>query len=315
MCFFEAAGVSKYRENIVKERLVYIKYLMDNTSNKKDTTQLERMYNTLYNCNYDINGKLRSLQSMFTYINQTMTENKGIIPGLPTEEQIENLDGKASTFKNLHKQDFEAYLTKFEKSNLDKAGTKKDDEANDILSPENPDDNEKALKSIREISSIFGLTNILGLEPKRKPSDNDLKHQAELKKQQADGNPNASPEDDQDKKDANKDAATVAGGEEPQEPQQAGGEGGGDDTQNELHTYAQTIIDDYMDNTDQEEYNEEDVDNYLGDLSESGLGEDELKNVVKLIKDGIRKNFKAKKSTKESFGMKNLSDYLLECLS
>ena len=114
----EAEGKLKYRENIIKERLTYLQYLMDNTKDKKERTSLERMYTCLYNINYNVNGKLRTISDMFTYCNQIMTENKGIIPGLPTEEQIENIDEKASAFKNLHKSDYEAYLTRFEKSNL-----------------------------------------------------------------------------------------------------------------------------------------------------------------------------------------------------
>lgn len=193
---FEAESVNKYRENIVKERLVYIEYLMDHTEDKKEVTRLELMYQSLYNINYDANGKLRTLNDMFTYINQTMTENKGLIPGLPTNDQIMTIDKKAAAFKELHKTDFESYLARFEKSNIDKAqSNKSDDDAKSVLSPEHPEDNKKALEEIRKISSIFGLTNIIGLEPKRQASQNDIKRQEELKKQQQDGDPNAAKRD------------------------------------------------------------------------------------------------------------------------
>jgi len=187
---FEAESVNKYRENIVKERLVYIKYLMDNTTDKKEISKLEKIYNCLYNINYDSNGKLRTLNDMFTYINQTMTENKGLIPDLPTNDQIQAIDEKATTFKKLHEDEFNAHLTRFEKANIDKADNKpKVNDVKSVMSPENPEDNKKALSKIREISSVFGLTNIIGLEPKRQPSSKDIENQKEIKLQQKTGDP------------------------------------------------------------------------------------------------------------------------------
>lgn len=230
---FEAENVNKSRETIVKERLVYLKYLMDNTSNKKEVTKLEKMYNCLYNLNYNVNGRLRSLNDMFTYINQTMTENKGLIPDLPTNDQIISIDEKAKAFKELHKSDFDAYLTRFDKTNIDKAETKKtDDSAKSVLSPENPQDNKKALEEIRKISSVFGLTNIIGLEPTRQASKEDVKRQEELKKQQQDGDPKATQHD----KEATQEEPTDKPKDEPKNDENGNAENAESDETNDNKT-------------------------------------------------------------------------------
>ena len=267
---FEAENVNKFRENIVKERLVYLKYLMDNTSNKKEVTKLEKMYNCLYNLNYNVNGRLRSLNDMFTYINQIMTENKGLIPDLPTNDQITTIDEKAKAFKELHKSDFDAYLTRFDKTNIDKAETKKtDDSAKSVLSPENPQDNKKALEEIRKISSVFGLTNIIGLEPTRQASKEDVKRQEELKKQQQDGDPKATQHD----KEATQEEPTDKPKEEPAKTEENPDKSEGEPTKPEEPT----------DKSDKEPTDEE-VDEMINELTKD-MNDEEVEEFVADFED------------------------------
>ena len=278
---FEAESVNKYRENIIKERLVYIKYLMDNTNDKKEVSRLEKIYNCLYNINYDSNGKLRTLNGMFTYINQTMTENKGLIPDLPTNDQIQTIDEKAAAFKKLHEVEFNAYLTRFEKVNIDKAdNNQKSDDAKSVLSPENPEDNKKALSKIREISSIFGLTNIIGLEPKRQPSSKDMENQKELKLQQKTGDPLANPEDNEeetkqiDKEKSNPDPEQQSSGEDATPKPEDGSNN--DKSKQELQSFIGSTVEAYMESIDDpSEYSPENFKKWCEDNDISNLKMDE----------------------------------------
>lgn len=185
------AKMSTDREGICKERLVYIKYVMDTTSNSVEKVKMERMYNAIYNLTFNTNGELRTLDDLYTYLNETMVENKGTIPGLPTNDQIMNIDEKVKAFKELHEEKFKAYLNRLEKENLDKAKTEKNDAAKDLLSDKQPKSDTEALDEIKKISSIPGLTNILGLESNRKMSVDDVNKQKEVEKQHKDGSPNA----------------------------------------------------------------------------------------------------------------------------
>lgn len=185
------AKMATDREGICKERLVYIKYVMDTTDNSVEKVKMERMYNALYNITFNTNGELRTLDDLYTYINETMTENKGTIPGLPTNDQIENIDKKVKAFKELHEDKFKAYLNRLEKENLDKAKTEKKDVAKDLLSEKQPKNDTDAMSEIKKISSIPGLTNILGLEPERKMSSDDVDKQKEVERQNKEGSPNA----------------------------------------------------------------------------------------------------------------------------
>lgn len=183
------------RVDITNERLVYIKYVMDTTTNNVEKVAMERMYNALLNLTYDSNGKPRSLKDLYTYLNQTMVENKGKIEGLPTESQIENIDQKVRAFKELKPDEFNAYLTRLEKEMLDKNGTKKDDAAANLLHPAGDDTDSQVISKIRDMSSIYGFTNILGLEPDRKPSKEDEKKKDEIKQQQKTGVPTIDTDD------------------------------------------------------------------------------------------------------------------------
>ena len=172
------------RIGITNERLVYIKYVMDTTTNSVEKVAMERMYNALLNLAYTTDGQPRTLEDLYTYLNQTMVENKGKIEGLPTETQIENIDQKCKAFKELHPDEFEAYLTRLKKQQLDKAKTEKDDAAANLLHPSDNDDDSQILGKIRKMSSIYGFTNILGLEPERKPSKEDDDQKDEIAQQQ-----------------------------------------------------------------------------------------------------------------------------------
>lgn len=182
-------------ETICKERLIYIKYVMDTTTNNVEKVKMERMYNAIYNCCFDANGKARTMEDLYTYLNETMIENKGEIPGLPTNDQITNIDDKCAAWKKLSPDKFDAYMARLNKELLDKAGTKKTDKAKDLLSPDKADSTSEAIEKIRKLSTKYGFTNILGLEPSRKASKQDDEKKDEIEKQEKDGSPNADAQD------------------------------------------------------------------------------------------------------------------------
>lgn len=182
-------------ETICKERLVYIKFVMDTTTNNIEKVKMERMYNAIYNCCFDANGKVRTMEDLYTYLNETMIENKGEIPGLPTNDQVVNIDDKCKAWRKTSPDKFDAYMAQLNKENLDKAGTKKTDKAKDLLSPDKPDSNTEALDKIRDLSTKYGFTNILGLEPTRQASKEDDEKKDEINKQKKDGSPNADAKD------------------------------------------------------------------------------------------------------------------------
>lgn len=183
---------------ICKERLVYIRFVMDTTSNSVEKVKMERMYNAIYNCCFDTNGKPRSMTDLYTYLNETMIENKGKIPGLPNNDQIMNIDDKLKAWRKTSPNRFDAYMARLDKENLDKSGTKKDNKAKDLLSPDHGNDDTKSIDKIRKLSDVYGFTNILGLEPSRKASSMDNDKKDEIKKQQSDGSPNADAKDSKD---------------------------------------------------------------------------------------------------------------------
>lgn len=187
-------------ESICKERLVYIKFVMDTTTNNVEKVKMERMYNAIYNCCFDANGKVRTMEDLYTYLNETMVENKGEIPGLPTNDQVVNIDDKCKAWRKTSPDKFDAYMARLNKENLDKAGTKKSDKAKDLLSPDKPDSNTEALDKIRDLSTKYGFTNILGLEPNRQASKEDDEKKDEVNKQQKDGSPDADNKDSKDVK-------------------------------------------------------------------------------------------------------------------
>lgn len=187
-------------ETICKERLVYIKFVMDTTTNNVEKVKMERMYNAIYNCCFDANGKVRTMEDLYTYLNETMIENKGEIPGLPTNDQVVNIDDKCKAWRKTSPDKFDAYMAQLNKENLDKAGTKKTNKAKDLLSPDKPDSNTEAIDKIRDLSTKYGFTNILGLEPTRQASKEDDEKKDEINKQKKNGSPNANAKDSKDVK-------------------------------------------------------------------------------------------------------------------
>lgn len=187
-------------ESICKERLIYIKYVMDTTTNNVEKVKMERMYNAIYNCCFDANGKARSMDGLYTYLNDTMIANKGEIPGLPTNDQVTNIDDKCKAWRKLSPDKFDAYMAHLNKELLDKTGTKKTDKAKDLLSPNNEGSDTEIMTKIRDLSTKYGFTNILGLEPTRKASKEDDEKKDEINKQKKDGSPNADAADSKDVK-------------------------------------------------------------------------------------------------------------------
>lgn len=189
------------RIGIIKERLVYIRYVMDTSSKSNEKVAMERMYNALFDVTFNADGTPRSLNDLYSYIDQTMIENKGKIPGLPTEAQIENIDEKVQAFKELHKNEYKAYLKLIDKELLDKSSKKKDDDAAaDLLHPGKEESEDKTVNDIRQLSTIYGFTNILGFEPERKPAQQDKENKDEIDKQRRDGDPEANAKDSKDVK-------------------------------------------------------------------------------------------------------------------
>ena len=185
------------RESICKDRLVYIKYVIDTTVSSVEKTTMERMYDALYNITFNSSGKLRSLKELYNYLNQVMIENSGKIPGLPNNNQIETIDKKCDAWKISEPSKYESYMKRLEKSNLDKQAGKTDDKAKDILNPSPAKTDTDAINKIREMSSTYGFTNILGLEKTRKASVQDVDKKDAVSRQQKSG----SAEVEQDSKD------------------------------------------------------------------------------------------------------------------
>ena len=171
------------REDIIISRLAYLAWVLDNTKDQSDRTRIQNIYNALENVTFDTNGKLRSLEDTAAYIKQTMQDNQGLIPGLPDEDQIEEIDQKLDSFKELHPDVYDKYVRRIKESNLDKhsSGKEDDDQAGQILNPDTEKDEKSAKKTIDDLTDIYGFTNIIGLEPEKKPSDLDKNLKKEIK--------------------------------------------------------------------------------------------------------------------------------------
>jgi len=174
------------RWDITNSRLAYLQWVIDNTKDRKKSNALQEMYNALYNITYDTDGDIRSLDDTISYITQTMQNNKGLIPGLPSNDQIEEIDKKAASFEELYPEEYESYIKRLESSNLDKSKKDKEDQADSVLSPADTKDDKDARDKLATLTSIFGFTNIIGLESNRKPSAEDMKKKSELTKDRKD---------------------------------------------------------------------------------------------------------------------------------
>ena len=279
------------RWDITNSRLAYLQWVIDNTKDKEKSNKLQEMYNALYNITYDTGGDIRSLDDTISYITQTMQNNKGLIPGLPSNDQIEEIDKKAASFEELHPEEYESYIKRLESSNLDKSKKDKEDQADSVLSPADTKDDKDARDKLATLTSIFGFTNIIGLEPNRKPSAEDLKKKTELKKDQKD---NALLQDkDSDEKLLKK---PEEGGEETgDETGEEGGEGSDEelsDIEEEMIMYVVMMAEEYLDQFEGEEYDEADLDKWLDEQDlESDLGiEDDAEK--KGFRDAMKQEIK-----------------------
>ena len=291
------------RWDITNSRLAYLQWVIDNTKDKEKSNKLQEMYNALYNITYDTGGDIRSLDDTISYITQTMQNNKGLIPGLPSNDQIEEIDKKAASFEELHPEEYESYIKRLESSNLDKSKKDKEDQADSVLSPADTKDDKDARDKLATLTSIFGFTNIIGLEPNRKPSAEDLKKKSELKKDQKD---NALLQDkDSDEKLLKKpeeggeetgDETGEEGGEETgDETGEEGGEGSDEelsDIEEEMVMYVVMMAEEYLDQFEGEEYDEADLDKWLDEQDlESDLGiEDDAEK--KGFRDAMKQEIK-----------------------
>lgn len=174
------------RESVMLNRLGYLQWVIDNTKHEKDKEKLEGIYNALYNITWTTSGKLRSLNDIISHVTQTMQDNEGKIPGLPDEDQIEEIDEKSISFEKLHPDEYESYIKKIKQFNLNKKSNDKENQAEEILNPTDIESEKESLNKINELTDIYGFTNIIGLEPERKPSKEDIQNKKDLEKDQKD---------------------------------------------------------------------------------------------------------------------------------
>lgn len=290
------------RWDITNSRLAYLQWVIDNTKDKEKSNKLQEMYNALYNITYDTGGDIRSLDDTISYITQTMQNNKGLIPGLPSNDQIEEIDKKAASFEELHPEEYESYIKRLESSNLDKSKKDKEDQADSVLSPADTKDDKDARDKLATLTSIFGFTNIIGLEPNRKPSAEDMKKKSELKKDQKDNALLQDTEDDETslkKPETSGEESSDESGEESSEessddPGEESGEEGEalSDVEEDMIMYVVMMAEEYLDQFEGEEYDEADVDKWLDEQgleSDLGIETDEEK---KGFRDAMKQEIK-----------------------
>lgn len=305
------------RWDITNSRLAYLQWVIDNTKDKEKSNKLQEMYNALYNITYDTGGDIRSLDDTISYITQTMQNNKGLIPGLPSNDQIEEIDKKAASFKELHPEEYESYIKRLESSNLDKSKKDKEDQADSVLSPADTKDDKDARDKLATLTSIFGFTNIIGLEPNRKPSAEDIKKKSELKKDQKD---NALLQDTEDEETALKKPET-SGEESGEESSDESGEESSDESDEELSDIEEDMImyvvmmaEEYLDQFEGEEYDEADVDKWLDEQdleSDLGIETDEEK---KGFRDAMKQEIKNELESESDEGGEESGEQTTESL-
>lgn len=279
------------RWDITNSRLAYLQWVIDNTKDKEKSNKLQEMYNALYNITYDTGGDIRSLDDTISYITQTMQNNKGLIPGLPSNDQIEEIDKKAASFEELHPEEYESYIKRLESSNLDKSKKDKEDQADSVLSPADTKDDKDARNKLATLTSIFGFTNIIGLEPNRKPSAEDMKKKTELKKDQKD---NALLQDTEDDETSIKKPETSGEESSDESGEESSDESGEElsDIEEDMIMYVVMMAEEYLDQFEGEDYDEADVDKWLDEQDlESDLGletEEEKKGFRDAMKQEIK---------------------------
>ena len=291
------------RWDITNSRLAYLQWVIDNTKDKEKSNKLQEIYNALYNITYDTGGDIRSLDDTISYITQTMQNNKGLIPGLPSNDQIEEIDKKAASFEELHPEEYESYIKRLESSNLDKSKKDKEDQADSVLSPADTKDDKDARDKLATLTSIFGFTNIIGLEPNRKPSAEDVKKKSELKKNQKD---NALLQDTEDDETALKKPETS--GEESSD--ESGEELS--DIEEDMIMYVVMMAEEYLDQYEEDKYNEADVDKWLDEQNlESDLGL-ETEEEKKGFRDAMKQEIKNELESESDESGEQTTESLLE---
>ena len=303
------------RWDITNSRLAYLQWVIDNTKDKEKSNKLQEMYNALYNITYDTGGDIRSLDDTISYITQTMQNNKGLIPGLPSNDQIEEIDKKAASFEELHPEEYESYIKRLESSNLDKSKKDKEDQADSVLSPADTKDDKDARNKLATLTSIFGFTNIIGLEPNRKPSAEDMKKKSELKKDQKD---NALLQDTEDDETALK-KPEISGEESSDESGEEGSDESGEelsDIEEDMIMYVVMMAEEYLDQFEGEDYDEADVDKWLDEQDlESDLGletEEEKKGFRDAMKQEIKNELESESDEGSEESGEQTTESLLE---
>ena len=158
------------RMNINVQRLAYLKFAMEDNSKNKG---LKKMYDTLYKLTFDKDGHVRTNKELYDYLEQTMEDNLGDIPGLPSNSAVEAIDKKIQALDELDPKKLQHYIKEVEKEVSDAESNA--DQSDNKVKLEKDLSDEALIKKVSEIIDKEGLTNILGLEKMRKMSKEDKK--------------------------------------------------------------------------------------------------------------------------------------------
>ena len=158
------------RMTINVQRLAYLKFAM--ADNKRDKG-LKKMYDTLYKLTFDKDGHVRTNKELLDYLKQTMEDNLGDIPGLPSNNAIEAIDNKIKALDELDPKKLQTYIKEVEKEVSDSEA--KASEKNQKVTLEKDLSDKELMKKVSELVDKEGLSNILGLEKDRKMSEADKK--------------------------------------------------------------------------------------------------------------------------------------------
>lgn len=113
------------RAELCIQRMAYLKYAI---ANSDKTDGLEDMYNAFFNLTFDKNGNIRGNSDLYSYIEQTMKNNLGEIPGLPSESVIKTIDSKIEALNKLDENTLNKYIKEVKKDSIriqDKSDNKK----------------------------------------------------------------------------------------------------------------------------------------------------------------------------------------------
>ena len=158
------------RMSINVQRLAYLKFAM--ADNKRDKG-LKKMYDTLYKLTFDKDGHVRTNKELLDYLKQTMEDNLGDIPGLPSNNAIEAIDKKIKALDELDPKKLQIYIKEVEKEVSDSEAKASEKDKKVTLDKDISD--KELMKKVSELIDKEGLSNILGLEKDRKMSEADKK--------------------------------------------------------------------------------------------------------------------------------------------